>query len=218
MKYISGALLLITVSLSTYAQYNKFELGVQGGPNVSFLRFQKTPGIKNSPLFAFTGGLFFQYNVTKTFSLRVDPGLERKGYCDQFPFGPPNDQNEKDRESFNYLTVPVLLRAAVGNKIRYFVNAGPYVAFLLSEKDRETPPNEATLVYTSTSYYQTTDWGVTTGLGLSIPVHEKVSISVEVRNNLGLTNINKNSGEYGTIKTNTTNVLFGLAYKFGSKK
>jgi hypothetical protein len=223
MKYLSVLLLAISLSIYSFAQDNKFEIGMQGGPNISSLRFQnQTFAVKNNSLVAFSGGLFFQYNLNKTFSLRADPGFERKGYHYNYNYNYPlpNISNEKVRESFNYLTIPVLLRASIGNKIRYFINAGPYIGFLLSEKERDTPPNQATLIYNNTNYYTKTDLGITAGIGLAIPIKDKFALSLEIRNNLGLMNINNNTFENGSdnIKTNSTNLLIGFAYKFGAKK
>jgi hypothetical protein len=186
------------------------------------MRFQnQDPSPKNSPMAAFSGGLFFQYNLNKTFALRADPGFERKGYFASYTYNIyQNNSTEKDRANFNYLTIPILIRASIGTKIRYFINAGPYIGFLLSEKEKYTPPNSASLIYNYTSYYKTTDIGITAGLGLAIPIKENFALSVEIRNNLGLMNINKNTIENGTgkIKTNSTNLLLGFAYKFGSNK
>jgi len=218
MKYLSAALLAIILSTYTFAQDSKIEIGVQGGPNVSFMRFQnQTFTEKNNPLVAFSGGLFFQYNFNKTFSLRADPGFERKGYFDKYIYNNwvSNTTTEKDRQSFNYLTVPILLRAAVGNKVRYFINAGPYIGLLLSEKERDNPPNQSSLIYNNTSYYKKTDLGITAGIGLSIPIKEEFALSIELRNNLGLMNIGTSSS--GNIKTNSTNLLIGFTYKFGKK-
>ena len=66
-----------------------------------------------------------------------------------------------------------------------------------------------------TSDYKTIDMGITAGIGLAIPINDKFSLSAEIRNNLGLTNISKSSSV--TNKTNSTNLLIGVTYKFGKK-
>jgi hypothetical protein len=171
---------------------------------------------------AFSGGFFFQYNLNKNFSLRMDPSYEQKGYKikQQLTDSQGNPISKgKIRGNFDYITIPLLLRANIGNKINYFVNAGPYIGFLLSQNNIVQAPlfDGAKVTYTNTSYYKTIDIGITAGIGLAIPIKDKFALSIEIRNNLGLTNINKNTNKDYGIKTNSTNLLVGFAYKFGKK-
>jgi len=70
-----------------------------------------------------------------------------------------------------------------------------------------------------TSTSKRIDSGLTTGPGAGLPVNDKLFITMEIRNNPGLVNtgsIPLVNG--GTIKTNSTNLLFGIAYKLGAGK
>jgi len=219
MKYLSTVLLAI-LSISTFAQNSQFELGIQGSPGIAFMRINTHKAkVTNTPMASFSYGLFLQYNLNKTFSLRVDPSFERKGYIYNVTFTNQFgslDGASKNHENFNYITIPILLRAAVGNKIRYFINAGPYIGFLLSQKTTYTASNDLKFVYNNTNSYKTTDLGITAGIGLSIPIKDKFALSVEARNNIGLINIRKSSNSNDKIFS--ANLLIGFAYKFGSKK
>jgi hypothetical protein len=79
MKNLSILLLAITVSTTAFAQDYKYEVGIQGGPNITNIREtnQNTASIK--PRLGFLAAIFFQYNLNKTFSLRIDPTFEQKG-------------------------------------------------------------------------------------------------------------------------------------------
>jgi len=220
MKYLSAALLVICLSTIVIAQDRKFELGVQGGPSITSIRYLNGDRKAFKPMAAFSGGFFFQYNLNKTFSLRIDPSYEQKGYKlkSTLTDSQGNVTGEgKVRGNFDYIMLPVLLRASIGNKIKYFVNAGPYVGLLLYQNNIVQKPlfKGAKSMYSNTTAYKTTDIGITAGIGLAIPIKDKFALSVEIRNNLGLMNISKSST--GNDKTNSTNLLIGFAYKFGKK-
>jgi hypothetical protein len=160
-------------------------------------------------------GMFIQYKLSKHFALRIDPGFEQKGYNYTSTY---IDQNGvvlgdfKTKYRFNYITVPVLLRASIGNKVKYFINTGPYIGFLLSERYKSNYDNK---IYNFTKSYQTVDIGITAGIGLSVPLQERISFSVELRNNFGLFNIANYGNSKTSLKTFSANVLCGISYAFG---
>jgi len=68
----------------------------------------------------------------------------------------------------------------------------------------------------NTDNFERLDFGIATGLGVNFPIRNNIFMSLEVRNNLGLSNISSLPvGNDGKIKTNSTNLLIGIAYKFG---
>lgn len=69
-----------------------------------------------------------------------------------------------------------------------------------------------------TGNFKRTEFGISMGIGVSFTL-DRILLSVEARNNLGLTDTNKlplYSG--GSIKTNAANLVFGIGYRLGSKK
>ncbi|MDX2430330.1 MAG: outer membrane beta-barrel protein, partial [Bacteroides sp.] len=98
----------------------------------------------------------------------------------------------------------------------YFINAGPYLGFLINAntqtKNIEGYPDTKN---DFTENYKRSDWGISAGLGIAIPIGSKLSLSLEVRNNLGLSQINTGDvWQGGYVKTNATNLLVGAAYHF----
>lgn len=221
----------LTVSLAfttfSFGQQNKFDIGLDGSPSIIFLRGNDIIKQYHQPTVGYSGGLFFQYNFPKTFSLRTGISFERKGsefnstitYTDIIG-NIIGSEKIIARIHFDYLTMPLLVRATVGKKIKYFFNAGLFFGYLVKQ----------TFVYKQSTYLpaHTTDnidndkrfdTGVTAGLGLSIPIRDKFLISCEIRNNLGLYNVSKVQViDNGTIKTNSTNLLIGFTYKFGVRQ
>lgn len=205
---IAKTLLLIIFSSSIYAQSSKFNLGIEGGAGIS-----KVGALYDSGL-GYTGQIFGQYNITKIFSAQLGFGYEQKNGNDQITvtdnFGNPL-YNMKISQNFDFLTLPVLVRAKFGSKINYFVNAGPYFGYLLKQYSQTNDSNNnSSNEIDNASNFKRFETGLSLGIGISLPLKEKLALSFEVRDNLGLTNLSKTEG--ATLKTNSTHLLLGLSY------
>lgn len=221
LKPLFLGLLFLTVGETTFGQTNKFDVGVEGCPTLTFLRGNDFIDNNHEPTIGFTGGLFFQYNFKKIISLRTNIAFERKGSVltaqtidiNGNPLGEISTNT-----NFNYLTFPILFRATFGKKVQFFVNAGPYFGYLIKQTFVSTGDNFPTTTNDNTALDKRFDTGISTGLGLSVPIKSKFAFAFEVRNNLGLYNVSAVPVvNNGTIKTNSTNFLFGFTYKLGQR-
>jgi hypothetical protein len=221
IKSLFFGLLLLTVGGTTYGQTNKFDIGVEGSPSLIFLRGNDIIDNLHKPTIGFSGGLFFQYNFKKVVSLRTNIAFERKGsvLTSQTtdiignPLGEVNTHT-----NFDYLTLPILVRATFGKKVQFLVNAGPYFGYLIKQTFVIKGDNIPTTTSDNTFHDKRFDTGISTGLGLSVPIKTKFAFSFEVRNNLGLYNVSAvRVANNGTIKTNSTNFLLGFTYKLGQR-
>lgn len=208
-----------------------FDLGLEAGPSVISLYGNSFTNEHNKPACGFSTAITFQYNFQKILSLRTDIAFERKGSL--FPYNfIATDQNGsnigsvilKESNNYDYLTIPLLLRATFGDKIKIFVNAGPYLGALLQSKTitrsngGEMYGFPAKTVANESHNLNRFDIGITTGVGLQLPLNEGFAISFEVRNNSGLYNITKQFPGSIALKNNSTNFLFGFSYAFGKRK
>jgi hypothetical protein len=222
-KVIVFAFILVSF-YRVFGQMNRFEIGAEGSPSLIFLFGNKVLRDNHKPFIGFSGGAYFQYNFSKMISLRTDIAFERKGSC--FPLTFTNEIGETIEQitaktNFNYLTMPVLLRITLGKKIKFFANSGVFFGYLI----KQTSVFHTKIVSPSlrkqdnTSFDKRFDFGISMGLGFSIPIKERFQLSFELRNNMGLLNISA-VGVYGngTIQTNSTNLLIGFGYKFGQAK
>ena len=114
----------------------------------------------------------------------------------------------------DYISIPVLGHNSFGNKIHYFINLGPYLAFLLKGTSRMQSFNGNTNTEQDyTKRLQNLDIGITGGLGIQIPIKTDFALSFEVRHNLGLHNLIRNHPDASeSMKTSSTNFLIGLVY------
>ncbi len=224
MNRIFIILLFISIGNNSklYAQNSMFDLGLEGGPNLSTMFVNS-----NNPFFDFdpkpaifgSGGFIFQYNFKNFLSLKTGLSYQRKGYqLSNIPFLDANGNiagTGKTSFRFDYLTFPVLVKASFGKKVNFFVNAGPYVGYLLAKTDR-TKLNGSETIYTNDLNYSGInrwDFGVASGVGIAIPIRTYWVISVEARNYSGLMDITESS--MTKWLTNTTDLRIGVAYKLG---
>jgi hypothetical protein len=225
MKTILIILSFISIGSMTSlrAQNSMFDLGLEGGPNLSTV-------LVNSTLFDFdpepavfgSGGFIFQYNCKNFLSFKTGISYQRKGFqLTDTPYtNASGDQIGMGETStrLDYLTFPVLVKASFGKKVNFFINAGPYIGYLLKKTDR-TKYNGSSNTFTddlSTNGLNRWDFGIAGGIGVAIPIRTYWVISAEVRNYSGILDIATSSKTQW--RTNTTDLRVGVAYKLGFYK
>lgn len=220
MKHLSILITAILISFSGIAQDCKFELGLQAGPNLTTMRYASSVMQSNiQPHIAGMAGLFVQYNISTMFALRIDPAFERlSNNSGEVTFSDPSGNilgTGKLHFRYDYISIPVLARASIGNKVKYFLNVGPSIGFLCNQSTIADWPEKTKT--DNTAYFETLNIGVTGGIGVALPIKEKFSLSFEIRDNFGFSNINVSTNTNNAIKTNATSLLVGFAYKLGKK-
>lgn len=227
MKNTLIALAFIAIgTASVHAQSsNRYDWGIEGGPNLSNLRTknymfyfsEKKPAIFGS------GGFIFQYNTKKILSFKTGFSFQRKGtrfdnilYTDQTGTVLGNGKNVY---SLDYVTLPILVKASFGKKVQFFVNAGPYAGYLLGTSDKttvDTGTGKEVFTNHSMNGLSRFDFGIASGIGITIPIKESWKIHAELRNYIGLKDINT----YYPIEmyTNTTDLRIGLVYRLGFRE
>jgi Outer membrane protein beta-barrel domain len=199
----------------SFAQKNKYEIGFESGPSLIKLR-----PYKNYPItVGFAGGFFGQININKSLSLRSNLHFDRKGYSTgkiqnttQFGqiIGTANYIT-----NYDYLTLPILVRANFGRKINFFVNAGPYFGYLINTRTIvQSKVVQNFVSYVKYADLAKSDIGISTGVGFYLPLISKLALSFELRNNLGLANQNIRNGP----ENNTTSVFLNITRSFKGNK
>ena len=206
------------------------DIGIEGGPGLSIIH-AKTEMYSHSR-FSMGGisGVFYQYNFNKIFSIRIASNYERKGSrleskSDQLP---PGDFIYH----FDYLSLPLLFKVSLGNKIKVFANTGPCFSYLMNQSLYFKPKSGKTYKLDGeTNDFKSYDLGILFGLGMSIPIRDRFLFSVEIRDNLGLMGIRDNyeqpdasgyiEGDVGQrykAYTNSTSLIIGFAYRFRNRR
>jgi hypothetical protein len=201
MKRTSFFILVIILSLKVSGQESKSIVGLEYRPSYTSLRMtnQNIYGYTETfrPVITFSAAFFFQYNFSEHFSLKPNFGFEVKG-ADYGFAGYEDFYSDKIR--LGEIMVSLLARATFGKKVAFFVNGGPYSGIL----------------------FQSYDAGISSGIGVLFSTKKSLAITVEVRNNLGLSDVDNalmgvGSLQGSNIKTRSTNLLIGLAFNLGKK-
>ncbi|MBX3163703.1 MAG: PorT family protein [Bacteroidetes bacterium] len=227
MKAICVIVCFLTVC-SIYGQTNRFDVGIEGSPNWISLNGNEVTERFYEPSIGFSGGMFFRYNFKylkgNFFSLRTELTFEKKGAMIK-NIEISNNSGVVDNgnlyENFSYMTLPILLAYTqrINEKFLLYANGGSYLGYLVKQTTVVKGKTSPITKHDNTSSFKQYDIGFSCGFGASFPIKQKFTFSLELRNNLGLYNISKlliiNNGN---IKTNSINLLFGFAYKFGARK
>lgn len=209
-------------------QSNKAAIGFEGGPGMAIFYAGSGLYSKSGLISGGSAGIFYQNNLNDVFSIRTSINYERKGTKIHGNSAIVFSQDGY-YSVFDYLTLPVVCKATLGRKVKVFFNAGPWFSYLIHQA-LFYRNNEGNLVKIGEerNSYLPYDVGILVGIGADFPVSKSLSLSVELRNNLGLLNIRKPGyhwendiyyfeGSYNAY-TNSTLLLFGLIYKFPLRK
>jgi hypothetical protein len=209
---------------SLKAQNSMFDLGLEGGPNLSTV-FVKSTMYDFDPDQAiyWSGGAIFQYNFKNFLSIKTGFSYQRKGFqLNDILFVDNSGNTVAGKGKFNtrldYLTFPVLVKASFGKKVQFFVNAGPYAGYLLQKTDRTQFNNSSSTQKEELngSGFNRWDFGIAGGVGIAVPIRTFWVITVEARNYSGILDIATSSKTQW--RTNTTDLRVGVAYKLGFYK
>lgn len=181
MKRILTFFILISLSLVSNAQSDNYYLiGFKGGVNLSNLN-----GTNGSSITGFTGGIYAEYLISPTFTLRSEALYSLQG-------------NRNDLLSENiklhYLNWPILGKVYITDQLG--MEFGPQISFLLSGTGGILP-NGA---------YNAVDFGLS--LGTSIQLLPNLDLGA--RYNIGLTEVTKT---HQNIKNSV--FQFTLGYTLG---
>lgn len=202
-----------------HAQTEGITVSTEGGPSLVSLRGNEFFEDNHRADVGFVNGIGLKYSFTNRVSVKTSVLFERKGSATEITYTDINGSLLAEglfRVRFDYIVAPLLVQYAFGAERKLFVNAGPYVGYLLQQKFVRTKVDDFPRdTQDNTENIEPLDVGFTLGFGTAIPLTEHLVASGELRHNLGLTNTSKLPViDDGSIKTNSTNVLFGVGYTF----
>jgi Outer membrane protein beta-barrel domain len=199
------------------------EYGFLSGVNFNSVRKNNQNVFLKENLTNYNGvstGAYFKLSINKLFGVKVLAQYDQNGYrLGEITF---TDASGNDLAPGNvtikttYLNFPVVGEFTFGSKVKYYINAGPYVGFLLSS-------NVITKIASNSNFngfeskeksdsYRNTNFGISFGTGTLIPVSKKIQLHIALKNNFGLSNIAKQSifSNNSDFKTNAFSVLAGI--------
>ncbi len=224
MKNFPLILVLFLVSGSIFGQLKpNLSVGLIVGPNRSTINGSFEMPF-NKPSTHYCGGIYAEIDFSKRFSLCTNLLYERIGTignasneCINLEYG-TGFGDYTAHVNFDYIVLPLLIKMSIGNRVKYFFNIGPNISYLLGQKTMIDWEHFETGVLNDQESYKRVNFGISSGLGLTIPLSYNLQFNIEFRNNLGVYDINALTSLTKTIRTNSVTTLFSVAYKIDQKR
>ena len=204
LKVVLVIFLSVIFTKSINAQIS---IGVQGGFNSAILELSnKAPEAKLSYNNGYVLGAIINYEITKVFSLQVEPRFIQKGERAKLDVGYLKVDNKL---FYNYLELPIYFVAEFTElQLRPFILGGINIAYLLKVK-AETNNNGKEETFDITEDFKKHDLAVDLGMGIKYKATSSSSFLFSIRYSYGVYDISKNEG---TIKTRGFQILLGYLY------
>lgn len=211
-----GFICLFLQTYPVFAQHADLALGVEIGGGIRSLHGNFYPSLAGelSTGAGMAGGVFVQKYLSHDFSIKTSLLLAHKGATSLMQRQDRNRNILISRQvslNFTYIKLPVLFRYERGQKIKYFVNAGPYLGTLIRQHQSGF---RLRLGFSHDS--GTIDWGLSSGIGCQIPLWNLLSLTCEIRNDLGIHDISKYTAfgiSPGPMRTQATNLFLGISWE-----
>ncbi len=221
MKQLLFTLIIINLSLLSKGQKAKIEYGFQSGLNISTAYGDGISKDYSSSLTGLHIGGHLKIKKTENLGFKVLMAYDEIGWKYEsvgFEGSMGNPFNYADIIfKHNYLNMPVLAEYSFGKKVKVHVDGGLFLGILLNNKiiiqyKDPIPPNQEPV--SSSDYRKKTNYGLSLGAGIQIPVASKLKLDFDLRNSLGLANIYKSqTSNVGNIKTNAFTISAGLTFE-----
>jgi hypothetical protein len=215
LQILLFALLPIIAFSQETTNMKAVKFGVQGGATYYGLKGSNMPEYTHG--FNYLIGVLFEVPLSNKFSLVTNLNLERKSersiVRSQFFYPPYNEMiylTTESRNTFQYLTLPLNIKYYLGQKKRFYINGGPYASYIVG-RFRKVNGDKQNAFSLSIRHL---DYGINLGAGYRLPIYGSNNINIELRDNMGLVDVNDNS-RLGPDKvhTNTVNLIVSWQFK-----
>jgi opacity protein-like surface antigen len=201
------------------AQSNTYEYGLHGGININSAFGSSINAAYKGTLPGLSLGAHVKINTSTHFGIKASIDYDQQGWAYRsLAFedmtGTTFAKGDVLRK-LNYLNVPIVAEYTVGKKVKFKANAGAFFGLLLSNQivtqitDPFPPNTESTTRSKSQQNIQATNFGLSAGAGLQIPISKKMKLDIDLRNHYGLSNIYKKEN---ALRLNTFSILLGLTF------
>lgn len=210
------------VSAQRYFQ-PRFDIGFKAGATMS--NQQISPSIEQKMLNGFIAGITARYSEEKLFGLMAELNISQRGWSEDFEETPLNYSRR-----LTYIDLPIMTHINFGGrKFRGFVNLGPSVGYMISDKitanfDYENPASvegfpiqDRHVNQMSMKVKNKFDYGIVGGAGAEFRIKGKHFLMLEGRYYFGLGNIFPSAKKDEFSASRGTSIQITLSYMFRLK-
>jgi hypothetical protein len=203
MKKLLAGLLLTGSCLTGFSQEKgKFEFGINAGYNLATV----TSGTQTNSSYrnGIAIGAFGDYFVADNWSIKAKFTYDQKGWDGGYIENLDNGQRYASNYHLDYLSIPVMASWHFGRTKNWYLHGGPYVGILLNSKETAFNTDLKEIM-------NSVDVGLDIGIGVKIPIGNKVKILFELDGQSGFTNaFIENQGI--NVKNSRTSFNTGLVF------
>jgi len=200
-KTLITIIIVLGACTATLAQQKKgdIELGFNTGFNVATIthqNFGSSPFASdfNSTRVGFNFAVAADLYFSNRWSIKGKLTYDQKGEGD-FSFSSQDGSTISGKSRLNYLTVPVMANWHFGKTRNWYLNFGPYAGFLTNDQ----------------AFVKSTDFGLAFGIGVKIPLSDKLKLTLEYDRQSGFSNISKTPST-PTIRNSRESLNVGLNF------
>jgi hypothetical protein len=183
MKYL-GLLFLLPFTVFVYSQDRLIKpevyIGINAGITESQIMFK--PTVTQGYLKGYNGGLVFRYIAEKNVGMQAELNFSQRGWT---------ESSGLYSKQLNYIELPFMTHIYIGKRNRFFINIGPKISYLLSEKTLLNQTINSTQPQQNTSVQNPFDYGLCGGFGILFNILGN-NIQLDSRLNYGLSDIYSN--------------------------
>lgn len=201
------------------AQAGDLKLGLNFGPSLASLpKNYSFPGLEYKMLKSYTAGAGIQYSLSKHLSLRSGISYHRKGNYIRVITDARNINGDSASffemyYTYHYLSIPILAQVSYGKTVKYSAFAGVFAAHLIQVTSKTFIEDHGVYKGKGVGYLRRGDFGIQSGIGISVPFNEKFSGGVELSNSLGLFDIRPESPPRNDVlRTSITTLTASINY------
>jgi len=168
-----GLLLVVVAQLQAQRKPYDSEVywGVTGGATASTVYFK--PTVEQNTLTGYNSGAVFRYIGTKNLGLQAELLYSQRGW---------SEANDLYSRQLNYIEMPFLTHFNFGNTFRTFINFGPKLSYLLSEKVLTNNTTNSTEPQHTLAINRPFEYGLVLGAGFYVRIKRQV-LQIEARGN-----------------------------------
>lgn len=219
MKKYLIILLITGCAIASSAQPKDFQtelyFGAKGGMTFSKVRFY--PNVVSQFEQGNTGGIMFRLISEPHIGFQIEVNYTQKGW---------KEDSIGYARKLNYVSIPIMTHINMGNKaLRYTLNLGPEVAFMISEEEKfqyppaVSPSDPAYRTYIGKLTDTQVDFLFTAGLGMEYHMKNGSAFSLEGRAFYSLPNLfNPKTYPYKVSQGNGAQATFAYMFQFNKKK
>ena len=223
MKRHRKIFIIILFSLvCNFAYAQLYSIGFKSGINFSNIiaeyedDFSYKTGINS--------GLMLEIDYNKGLALFLELNYEQKGYRYEDTTGLDDNFFYTGMKSYDYISIPFMIKYSYGKKLKTSISGGIYLAFLVLAIDKgetinysSSPPNKTT--FSNSILSKTTNWDIGYSLGLSLEyiLNERWKIMIENRLNSGMMFLDPEKIYIEEYLNLSSSITFGIVFSINKK-